>query len=237
MNLVPVRDSHLGYIPVSQIVDDNLYRFRRTDAEAVSAIRASLVRSGQTHPMLLEAMSDGGFRVLDGHRRLEAARAILSAGGTWHKLLAHVVVSPRPAAILRWLHGRNEGERGYGPTERGRLFTWARGAGLDNSRIAQETGLTMADVEDLMDLAEAPDDLAALIDDARLDSLFASMLFQRYRAWKLTRNGPHALDTAARIIDQSRRSPLTIKGWRFLLDFYWSEDQPFMIPRHTSEKC
>jgi ParB-like chromosome segregation protein Spo0J len=237
MNLVPVRDSHLGYIPVSQIVDDNLYRFRRPNAESVEGIRASLVRSGQTHPMLLEAMSDGAFRVLDGHRRLAAARAVIAAGGTWHKLLAHVVLAPRAPSILRWLYARNEGERGYGPTERGRLFSWAQGAGMEIRAIARETGLTLAEVQDLIDLAEAPEELAELIDRAGLDTIFASMLYQRFRAWRMTRNGPLAVETAARIIDQGKKSPLTVKGWRFLLDFFWSHDTPFMIPAGKSDKC
>jgi ParB-like chromosome segregation protein Spo0J len=232
MNLIPVRDAHLGYIPVTQLVVDNVYRFRRPDAAATENLRASLTRSGQTHPMLLEAMDDGLFRVLDGHRRLEAARLVISGGGTWHKLLAHVVIAPTPAAILRRLLSKNAGEQGYGPTERGRLFAWAQAAGVEIRTIAREGGSTSAEVEDLLELAEAPDELSALIDRAKLDTLFAVMLFRRYRAWRTTRSGPLALETAARIIEQGRRSPLTIKGWRFLLDFFWTSDRPFMPNAH-----
>ena len=237
MNLVPVRNSHLGYIPVSQIIDETPFRFRRADDRPVEAIRISFLRGGQTHPVLLEALSDGNFRVVDGYRRLDAARAIARQGGLWPKVLAHVVVAPKPALLFRWLWSRNGGPGGYGPTESGRLIGWALASGVDGQTVAAETRLSTADLEDLLELAEAPDELARLIDDARLETRYAAMLLRRFVAWKSTRNGPLALETAARLIEHSRRSPLTIKGWRFLLDFYWSNDQPFMVETYGRSPC
>ena len=229
MNLVPVRDSHLGYISVSQIVDENPYRFRRPDLGAVETIRLSFLRSGQTHPMLLEAMDDGNFRVIDGHRRLDAVRAIYARGGFWPRVLAHVVTTHRPSALLHFLYIRNDGARGFAPTELGRLLSWAQGAGLDARAIARETKLTLAEIDDLLEIAEAPDELGALIDRTRLEPVFGAMLLRRFHAWTRTRNGPLAIGTAARIIEQSRKSHITVKGFRFLLDFYWADDRPFMI--------
>lgn len=237
MNLVPVRHSHLGYVPLSQIVDEMPFRFRRTSSHAVDAIRASFLRGGQTHPLLLEALTDGNFRVIDGYRRLEAAREISREGGVWPKLLAHVVLPPRPALLLRWLWARNGGPGGYAPTETGRLVSWALASGVEGPAIARETGFSVADLEDLLELAETPDELASLIDAARLETRYAAMLLRSYIAWKATRNGPLAIETAARLIDHSRRSPLTVKGWRFLLDFYWSQDRPFMIETYRKPSC
>ncbi len=237
MNLVRVRDTHLGYISVSQIVDESPFRFRRPNAGIVEGLRLSLLRTGQTHPMLLETLSDGNFRVLDGHRRLAAVRAIHAEGGSWDKILAHVVAAPSPLQIFRTLQARNDGTTAYAPTELGRLIAWAQGSGIDAAVIARESGLSPAGVDDLLDLAEAPDDLAALIDHAHLDARFGAMLLRRFRSWKSTHNGPLAIETAARIIEQSRKSPLTLKGWRFLLDFYWAADRPFMIETYGKATC
>jgi len=237
MNLVRVRDTHLGYISVSQIVDESPYRFRRANAAAVENIRQSFLRSGQTHPMLLETLSDGNFRVLDGHRRLTAVRAIHSAGGAWQKILAHVVASPSPLQIFRALQARNDGDGAFAPTELGRLLAWAQGSGIDMTVIARESGLSVAEVDDLLDLAETPDDLAALVDGAHLDARFGAMLLRRFLSWKATHNGPLAIDTAARIIEHSQRSSLTVKGWRFLLDFYWADDRPFMVETYGKGPC
>jgi ParB-like chromosome segregation protein Spo0J len=237
MNLVPVRNSHLGYIPVSQIVDETPLRFRRPDPHAVDAVGASFLRGGQTHPVLLEALSDGNFRVIDGYRRLEAAREISRRGGAWPKLLAHVVLPPKPVLLLRWLWARNGGSGGYGPTETGRLASWALASGVDERVIARETGFSAADLEDLLELAETPEELASLMDRARLETRYAAMLLRSYMAWKATRNGPLAIETASRLIEHGRRSPLTIKGWRFLLDFYWSDDRPFMIETYRKTPC
>ena len=237
MNLVPVRNSHLGYIPVSQILDETPFRFRRPDARAVDGLRASLLRGGQTHPLLLEALSDGNFQVIDGYRRLQAARDIYSHGDSWPKLLAHVVLPPTPSVLLRWLWARNGGPGGYAPTEMGRLVSWALASGVEGPVIARETGLTAADLEDLLELSETPEELASLIDAARLETRYAAMLLRSYNAWKLTRNGPLAIETAARLIEHSRRSPLTVKGWRFLLDFYWLQDRPFMIETYRKPPC
>lgn len=237
INLAPGRDAHLGYIPVSQILMETPYRFRRPDAAAVDRLRASLSATGQTHPALLEERTDGYFRIIDGHRRIAAMRKIQAQGGTWDKILAHVVHAPTPALALRWITRRNTGALSFGATERGALYTWAQAAGVPTPLIARECGLTISEVEDGLELAEAPPALALLIDEARLEPLFAVMLLRRYNAWTRTHNGPLALPTAARILEQNRKSPLTIKGWRFLLDFYWSEDRPFMVESYRSNAC
>ena len=237
MNLVRVRDTHLGYISVSQIVDESPFRFRRPNAEAVEDLRLSFLRSGQTHPMLLETLSDGNFRVLDGHRRLAAVRSIHARGGSWHKILAYLTASPTPIQIFRSLLARNDGDGAYAPTELGRLLAWAQGSGIETSVIARGSGLSLTDVDDLLDLAEAPEDLAAVIDKAGLAPLFAAMLFRRFRSWRATRHGPFAIETASRLIEQSKKSALTIKGWRFLLDFYWADDRPFMIGSYEKDRC
>ena len=229
ITLVTPRDAHLGYIPVSLIAQETPFCFRRDDESSVEKIRASLSHSGQTHPALLEQLANGRFRIIDGHRRVAAIQRILRTGGAWEKILAHVVPSAEPRLVLRWLTHRNTGPLALKSTERGAFFAWARSAGTDVPLMARECGLTISEIEDSLELAGAPRELATLIDDAGLAPLYAVMLLRRYLAWSRSTEGPLALAAVRRLLEESRKSPLTIKSWRFLLDFYWSPRGPFMI--------
>jgi hypothetical protein len=230
MNLIAVRETQLGYIPVAQIAEDTPYCLRSAGDAAVVEIRSSFLRHGQTHPLVLEALSDGKFGILDGHRRLAAVRLIHAEGGTWHKLLAHVVPGNLTALDrFRILRERNDGaDRTFGLAERGRLFAAFRRFGLCVATLANECGMTVAEVEDCLELADAPPTLAARIDRVRLNPVYAAMLVRRYRGWT---TGPHAAradQTVSLLLGHAATEPLTIKTWRFLLDFYWDGDRPFM---------
>ena len=233
MNFIAVRETQLGYIPVAQIVEETPFCVRLPDEPAVADIRSSFLRHGQTHPLVLESLSDGNFRVLDGHRRLAAVRMIHADGGTWHKLLAHVVSSSlTPLDRFRILRERNDGgDRTFGLAERGRLFGIFRRLGLCVATLAAESRMTVAEVEDCLELSDAPAALAARLDRVRLNPVFAAMLVRRYRGWIA---GPHAAradDTVSRLLGHAATEVLTVKSWRFLLDFYWDGDRPFMASR------
>ena len=64
MNLVRVRDAHLGYISVSQIVDESSFRFRRPNAGIVDVVITDI-----NMPRL------DGFGVIEGVRANPEHRA------------------------------------------------------------------------------------------------------------------------------------------------------------------
>lgn len=230
MNFTPVRETHHSYVPVTHIVEDASLFFRRSEEPAITDIQASLARHGQAHPVTVESLSDGKYRLLDGHRRLAAVRQIHATGGTWHKLLAHVLPAGLTALDrFRVVRERNDVvDRSFGFSERGRFFAAFRKQGLCVATIGRETGLTVAEVEDHLELADMPPALAARLDRVRMSPLFAAMLARRYQSWT---NGPYADrvgDVLSRLLGHAASESLTIKSWRFLLDFYWSADRPFM---------
>ncbi len=230
MNFIATRETQLGYIPVAQILQETPFDFRRAGDSAIDDIRNSLVRHGQAHAVTLEAFSDGKYRLLDGHRRFSAVRKIRSEGGTWHKLLAHVVPPDlTPLDRFKIIRDRNDaGERSFGITERGRFFFEIRKQGLCVSVIAREYGITIAEVEDHLELAEAPQGLAERLDRTRINAMFAAMLARRYQGWQAGPHADQANDVLMTLLAHASNETLTIKSWRFLLDFYWSGNRPFM---------
>ena len=158
MNFTAVRESHLAYIPVAHIVDDPAFCFRQPADPMIADIRSSFLRHGQTHPVTLETLSDGKYRVLDGHRRYRAVAQIRAEGGAWEKLLAHALpVGLSPLDQFRVLRERNDGaSSSFGLAERSRFFAalWRQGVGV--AAIAAEYSFSVAEVEDHLELAEAP---------------------------------------------------------------------------------
>jgi len=237
MNFTAVRESHLAYIPVAHIVDDPAFCFRQPADPMIADIRSSFLRHGQTHPVTLETLSDGKYRVLDGHRRYRAVAQIRAEGGAWEKLLAHALpVGLSPLDQFRVLRERNDGaSSSFGLAERSRFFAalWRQGVGV--AAIAAEYSFSVAEVEDHLELAEAPAHLAVRLDEVPMGVTFAAMLARRYAGWSAGPYTAQAEGILSALLNHAATESLTIKSWRFLLDFYWGNGRPFMTT--PSEKC
>lgn len=231
-NTIASLDAHLTYIPFSHIdMSETRYRFRLPDAGAVLELGASLTRSGQTHPALLEKTDAERYVILDGHRRADAIRGIHASGGTWHKLLAHVVSSHKltPIARFRLLRERHlSGKDSLGLIERGRFFRSFVQQGVSVHEAAQQCAMTINEIEDLIELAGVPANLAWLLNRSRLDPTLALMLARRYHGWSQGQRASHALRAAQRLVGHAHDKRPSMKAWRFLLDFYWIDGRPFM---------
>ncbi len=231
-HVIASHDAHLVYVPFSELdLADSRYRFRWHYGPFIDDMRAGLKRSGQTHPALFEQTGPHSYRILDGHRRVDAVRSIRESGGSWEKLLAHVIPEGRLSPLERFhlLRERNlSGKDPFGMIERGRFFSYFIEQGLTAQEISRHCGINGHDVTDFMELAHAPAELGWLLNKANLEPAFALMLARRYHGWKQTAHSNEALLVAQRLVGHAQAERVTMKGWRFLLDFYWPHDRPFL---------
>jgi hypothetical protein len=228
-------EANLQYIPFAQIDwVDAPYQFRLANADREQALKSSLYRSGQTHPALFERVAPDRYRVLDGHRRCQAVHRIRESGGTWEKVLGHIINSEHlsPTERFHLIFARNAGaDTAYGLVEMGRLMAAFKQAGFSVAHMASVSGRSVQDVDDLVLVAEAPSPLADLVNPLSLEPAWVAMLVRRYNAWIQSDFRAEAPAIATRLLAHAADERLTVRSWKFLLDFYWSHDRPFMTFR------
>ncbi len=232
MNLIGTPDTQLLYIPFQQILlTADRYRFRLLDTAPVEDLAVSLKRSGQTHPIYLEQTGADICVILDGHHRCEAIKSIRDNGGVWEKVLAQIVPSIGFSTLdrFRLIHEKNmNGKNPYGLIERGRFFKCFLDLGLAVQQISAETGFSAHAIEDLAELAPINNELGLMLNHADIEPVFAAMLHRRYEAWRRTPFAHEAPRVAGQLLQHLKNERITMKSWRFLLDFYWPADRPFM---------
>lgn len=230
--ILGTRQAYLNYIPFSFVsLEKQPYRFRIHNAESLALLQSNLIRSGQTHPVTLLESGPEKFLILDGHRRCDAIRLIRENGGSWDKILAHVVPYEHFSLLERFrlLREKNmQVEFPYGLTERGQYFRDFVALGMSAQEIAQESGLSASTVEDTIDLAQVRPELAVHINKTSLEPVFALMLSRRFNGWLQSPHAPQAEKIALKILSHLVQEKITMKSWRFLLDFYWGGDCPFL---------
>jgi hypothetical protein len=125
------------------------------------------------------------------------------------------------------------GENAFGLHEKGCFFKSFLIFGMSLAELAAETGLTAHQVEDHVELAEAHATLVPLLNTTKLDVLFAVMLYRRYQGWLESPYAHVAPIIAKKCLDHAQHEKITMKSWRFLLDFYWGKEAPFMTSRRV----
>ena len=230
--ILGTREAYLNYIPFSLLaLNEQPYRFRFADQPAVASLAASLARSGQTHPVTLLEASPEKYLVLDGHRRCDAIKLILENGGAWEKILAHVVPYGNFPLIdrFRLLLDKNiNGESAYGLMERGQFFRDFIALGLTVHQIAVEACLAPHVVEDTIDLCRTRSSLSCLLNRSTIEPVYALMLQRRFEGWLHSPYAAAAETVAAKLLKHAETEKLTMKSWRFLLEFYWQDGRPFL---------
>ena len=211
------------------------FYFRLPNDERDEALRASLSASGQQDSMVILEESNA-LTVLDGHRRLCAIRKIKQNGGEWEQVsVLRLSGRPSPASVFRFLAERHRGgDASYSVMEWARFTKAAEEAGLTLEEIARITGQPIHEVEDASDLAGAQARAAALLNETRLLASQALLLYRRWEEWCDRIGGARADEVLKAIVLHVRTAPPTPRSWRFLLDFYWKPDSPFMAPRPSA---
>lgn len=227
-------EHQVAYVPLHHIVLQKEFRFRLMDEKKLAALQNSLTKSGQTHPLLIEEIEPSEYRIVDGHLRFDALYEIKKAGGSWEKVLSQILPAGQCSALDRFqlLRQKNmEGENPFGLYERACFFKKSFQDGVSIKTIANETGYSSHLVEDHIELSAARLPLAELINASSLNATFALMLHHRYEAWLQTSYAEQANSIASRVLDHAALEKHTTKSWRFLLDFYWNKNRPFLSGR------
>ena len=233
--MIKTIETQVAYIPLNQIASDPADRFRLVDPKKCAQLKISLLKSGQTHPFLLEKTELEAYRLLDGHQRFEAICKIKDEGGSWEKAMGLIVQSDTTTLLDRfrlvWEKNSSDENR-YGLYERSCCFKRFFQLGLSMKTISEVTGFSTHAVEDHIELSAIKPTLAEIVNTSSIEAMYALMLHHRYEAWIQTPYSSQASSIAQRVLDHAKKEKCTTKSWRFLLDFYWNKKRPFLSGRH-----
>jgi hypothetical protein len=229
--MIAIKESKPIYIPFDHINTQDLSFCFRTQLDTHAGLENSLKKSGQTYPMLLEELSSSQYRVLDGHKRIQALKKIKENGGAWEKVWAYIVdyqglnSLDRLKNILERLQHHSST---YGCVEKGRIFKKFHEEGLAIGNIAALWNISVHDTEDTLELAKTHPLIADQLNTSSLPPQLAVMLVRRFENWLKFSTEKTALAISKRLLDHANRETVNLKSWRFLLDFYWDTDRPFL---------
>jgi hypothetical protein len=227
-------ETQVAYVPIESVVSQDGDNVRLFDKKKLENLRASLLKSGQTHPLLLEKSEDDRYRILDGHQRFEAISQVINDGGVWEKVMGTILAHSNISSVerFRYIWEKNAfGENSYGLYERACFFKRFSREGLSIKVMSDESGFTTHMVEDHIELSAIKSALADQINSSSMDPTLALMLHHRYEAWLQTAYADHAPRIVERVLHHAKNEKHTIKSWRFLLDFYWNKNRPFLSTR------
>ncbi|MBW0254420.1 MULTISPECIES: ParB/RepB/Spo0J family partition protein [unclassified Cellulomonas] len=147
-------------LPIDRIVPnpENIRSQLRGMDELVAAVR----EVGILHPITVTPRADGRFRIIDGHRRYEAARRVglqvipviarRTRTGIDHTFLMLIAALHDPLT----------------PLEEAAAFAKLRDAGVPFVDIARKSGRSAGTVRDRLALLRLPEEARAMLDDGRL---------------------------------------------------------------------
>lgn len=94
--------------------------------------------------------------------------------------------------------------------------------------MASIAGLLPPEADDLCELEKTPEALLPAVNQAKVPASFALLLLRQHALWKNTVHAALADTAARRVFEHARDEQPTMKAWRFLIDFYWGENRPFL---------
>src|SRR5438045_1577734 len=120
------------------------------------------------------------------------------------------------------------GKQAHNAYEKSKFLEARLKKGLTIRQMAKESGLSFHEVEDYLELAAAPLSLGKLLNKSSLPVVYLTILFRRHQGWAQSAHAESADEVAASLLEMGERESLSLKSWRFYLDFYWSGQRPFM---------
>ncbi len=139
----------------------SLHLIDPTPLRASGELRTSMERRGQLQPVILNAAGGAGYRVVDGRRRIAAAREL-----EWKDIRAYIidVDSIAEAAMAVTVNA----VRSDNPVSDVAAIHAMAGAGYTEREIAQATGLKLALVRKRLKLSRLPESLYAGVLENRI---------------------------------------------------------------------
>ena len=163
-------------IPVSEIVVEegfNVVRGSTIASLQVDDLVKSMAANGylEIEPMAV-SLVDGQYILRKGHRRLTAipkANKIREKNDL--EPITHVPVSVTEASRSEWLKEQIIGNMGLNPTPLGQARVYRElmnEAGLNQSEVAKEFGISAVQVSRYLKLLDAPEEVQKMIDDNKI---------------------------------------------------------------------
>ena len=127
-------------------------------------LAGSLYMNGQMSPILVFQVEPDRFRIIFGHRRVDAARRL-----GWETIDATVIARPTPLKILILQITENDQRRDLSPIARARAYARAMEiGGLTPSEFCRQTGLRQPNVAKALGLLKLANPVRDLVDSGRL---------------------------------------------------------------------
>jgi len=134
---------------------------RSLDPEAVSGLAASIKEAGLLHPILVEPLSSGRYRLLVGERRLMAVKQL-----GWPAIDAVLVTDPTPSRIQVQLI-ENLQRKGLNPLERARaIHQLMLAEGLTKAAASESLGIPRTTLTEWLNILDVdPEYQQAVVDN------------------------------------------------------------------------
>ena len=148
-------DTQLGKVPFSKIrIDSESYAFRDDgdfSPEALKALAEDIAANGLTTPLLVKALPDGTFLLLDGHRRYFAIKLLIEQGVAGFTaetpVPAHVIVSDASElTVVAKAVSANAQRQPYSDQGRIRAAVRLKRLGMPEAQIARLLGVSESTV-------------------------------------------------------------------------------------------
>lgn len=147
-------------VPVEHLIVEDGFNVRGLDQEHIQSMAESY-REGRMMPALVIRTTRDGFKVIDGHHRLSAAKL---AGV--HRLECKEFTGTE-AEQIAFMVSSSQG-RNLKPIERARAYRRLLGLGMTKDEIAKSVNRSRADVDNHLIMLEAGDDVLQAIHDGEV---------------------------------------------------------------------
>lgn len=227
-------ENELKKIPLKEIdKSPSPYDFRTPNCFYSLTLKKELQNLGQLYPITVEERENGKFTLLDGFRRFRSFTAIQKADYHFSEIHSQVIPAGQLTDLKRFQLLRDKnfyGEKSYGLVAKGRFLKHFYNRGLSMELLSHQTKLSIQEIDDHIDLAEADPIFSALSSRVQLEPIYAAMLWRQYRGWVRGPYQKQARYIARKLLGLSKKEPITMKTWRFYLDFYWKSNSHGVRP-------
>lgn len=186
-------------VPVEHLIIEDGFNVRDLDQDHISAM-AQAYQDGKMMPALVIRTTQSGFKVIDGHHRLSAAKI---AGV---QRLECKEFAGSEAEQIAFMISSSQG-RNLKPIERAHAYRRLIGFGMTKDEIAKSVMRSRADVDNHLLLLEAGDDVI----DAIKSGEVAATEVQR----EMRKSGSDAKDKIMTEVNKARKSGVKAKLRKF----------------------
>lgn len=186
-------------VPVEHLITEDGFNVRDLDQDHISAM-AQAYQDGKMMPALVIRTTQSGFKVIDGHHRLSAAKI---AGV---RRLECKEFAGSEAEQIAFMISSSQG-RNLKPIERAHAYRRLIGFGMTKDEIAKQVMRSRADIDNHLLLLEAGDDVI----DAIKSGEVAATEVQR----EMRKSGAEAQDKIMTEVNKARQSGVKAKLRKF----------------------